>query len=162
MLQEHYEAVMRRTLERSQRVEQRQKRWSWGGISESDNRPGDPDAGASSPVAIVISPASPEKPPRTQADKRSTSTMNLKQPADSGINRRLSSSSATLIKSPDKKCHLCPRSASASPLHLMQRGPVRSRSIDRQKSTTLPTSASADQLNPSLVRHHESGRHMKT
>ncbi|XP_021439499.2 ensconsin isoform X4 [Oncorhynchus mykiss] len=220
---EHYEAVMRRTLERSQRVEQKQKRWSWGGLSESDNRPGDPDAGASSPVAIVISPASPEKPPRTQADKRSTSTMNLKQPADSGINKRLSSS-ATLIKSPDKspslkkrsssltragggrtptpskldkgtsddqarkplvspmdggflsrlliptqasiarsksaaalseggevpECHLCPRSASPSPLHLMQRGPVRSRSIDRQKSTTLPTSASADQLNPSL------------
>uniref|UniRef100_A0A4W5QS46 Uncharacterized protein n=1 Tax=Hucho hucho TaxID=62062 RepID=A0A4W5QS46_9TELE len=223
MLQEHYEAVMRRTLERSQRVEQRQKRWSWGGISESDNRPGDPDAGASSPVAIVISPASPEKPPRTQADKRSTSTMNLKQPADSGINRRLSSSSATLIKSPDKSARArssslnrLPRNkvgldtqptkegrkklqveqtgpslkkrsssltragggrtptpskldkgtsddqASASPLHLMQRGPVRSRSIDRQKSTTLPTSASADQLNPSLVRHHESGRHMKT
>uniref|UniRef100_A0A674CUN6 Ensconsin-like n=1 Tax=Salmo trutta TaxID=8032 RepID=A0A674CUN6_SALTR len=243
---EHYEAVMRRTLERSQRVEQKQKRWSWGGLSESDNRPGDPDAGASSPVAIVISPASPEKPPRTQgaADKRSTSTMNLKQTADSGINKRLSSSSATLIKSPDKskslptlmpshccnptlmsvgrslkkrsssltragggrtltpskldkgtsddqarkplaspvdggflsrlltptqasiarsksaaalseggevpECHLCPRSASPSPLHLMQRGPVRSRSIDRQKSTTLPTSASADQLNPSL------------
>uniref|UniRef100_A0A8C7TR88 MAP7 domain containing 3 n=1 Tax=Oncorhynchus mykiss TaxID=8022 RepID=A0A8C7TR88_ONCMY len=171
---EHYEAVMRRTLERSQRVEQKQKRWSWGGLSESDNRP---------------------------ADKRSTSTMNLKQPADSGINKRLSSS-ATLIKSPDKskslptlmsshsrkplvspmdggflsrlliptqasiarsksaaalseggevpECHLCPRSASPSPLHLMQRGPVRSRSIDRQKSTTLPTSASADQLNPSL------------
>ncbi|XP_045579889.1 ensconsin isoform X16 [Salmo salar] len=139
---EHYEAVMRRTLERSQRVEQKQKRWSWGGLSESDNRPGDPDAGASSPVAIVISPASPEKPPRTQADKRSTSTMNLKQTADSGINKRLSSSSATLIKSPDK--------TSPSPLHLMQRGPVRSRSIDRQKSTTLPTSASADQLNPSL------------
>ncbi|XP_021439501.2 ensconsin isoform X6 [Oncorhynchus mykiss] len=208
---EHYEAVMRRTLERSQRVEQKQKRWSWGGLSESDNRPGDPDAGASSPVAIVISPASPEKPPRTQADKRSTSTMNLKQPADSGINKRLSSS-ATLIKSPDKSARVrssslnrLPRNnkvdldtqptkegikklhveqtgpslkkrsssltragggrtptpskldkgtsddqASPSPLHLMQRGPVRSRSIDRQKSTTLPTSASADQLNPSL------------
>ncbi|CDQ79008.1 unnamed protein product [Oncorhynchus mykiss] len=102
---EHYEAVMRRTLERSQRVEQKQKRWSWGGLSESDNRPGDPDAGASSPVAIVISPASPEKPPRTQADKRSTSTMNLKQPADSGINKRLSSS-ATLIKSPDKSARV--------------------------------------------------------
>ncbi|XP_029626962.1 ensconsin isoform X2 [Salmo trutta] len=250
---EHYEAVMRRTLERSQRVEQKQKRWSWGGLSESDNRPGDPDAGASSPVAIVISPASPEKPPRTQADKRSTSTMNLKQTADSGINKRLSSSSATLIKSPDKSARVrssslnrLPRNnkvdldtqptkegrkklqveqtgrslkkrsssltragggrtltpskldkgtsddqarkplaspvdggflsrlltptqasiarsksaaalseggevpASPSPLHLMQRGPVRSRSIDRQKSTTLPTSASADQLNPSL------------
>uniref|UniRef100_A0A9J8D4I0 MAP7 domain containing 3 n=1 Tax=Cyprinus carpio carpio TaxID=630221 RepID=A0A9J8D4I0_CYPCA len=36
----HYEAVMRRTLERSQRVEQRQKRWSWGGLSDSDNKNG--------------------------------------------------------------------------------------------------------------------------
>ncbi|XP_024238556.2 MAP7 domain-containing protein 2 isoform X10 [Oncorhynchus tshawytscha] len=150
---EHYEAVMRRTLERSQRVEQRQKRWSWGGLSESDNRSGDPDAGAASPVAIVISPASPEKPPRTQqsaVDKRSTSTMNLKQLSEASINKRLSSSSATLINSPDKKCHLCPRSASASPLHPVQRGPLRSRSIDRQKSATLPTSASADQVDPSL------------
>ncbi|KAM9511277.1 uncharacterized protein ACWYII_045799 isoform 20-T20 [Salvelinus alpinus] len=141
---EHYEAVMRRTLERSQRVEQRQKRWSWGGLSESDNRSGDPDAGAASPVAIVISPASPEKPPRTQSavDKRSTSTMNLKQLSEAGINKRLSSSSATLINSPDK--------TSASPLHPVQRGPLRSRSIDRQKSATLPTSASADQVDPSL------------
>ncbi len=31
---------MRRTLERSQRVEQRQKRWSWGGLSDSDNKNG--------------------------------------------------------------------------------------------------------------------------
>nr|XP_046262295.1 MAP7 domain-containing protein 2 isoform X13 [Scatophagus argus] len=147
---EHYEAVMRRTLERSQRMEQRQKRWSWGGLStDSDGRTelsfpsGDSDAGASSPVTIIISPASPEKPPRSrQVDKRSTSTMNLKQPPEAGISKRLSSSSATLIKSPDKKCHLCPRSASASPLH-PPRGPVRSRSIDRQKSG-MTTSVSAD------------------
>ncbi|XP_042158989.1 ensconsin isoform X14 [Oncorhynchus tshawytscha] len=112
---EHYEAVMRRTLERSQRVEQRQKRWSWGGLSESDNR---------------------------SVDKRSTSTMNLKQLSEASINKRLSSSSATLINSPDK--------TSASPLHPVQRGPLRSRSIDRQKSATLPTSASADQVDPSL------------
>ncbi|XP_071374314.1 ensconsin isoform X1 [Centroberyx affinis] len=250
---EHYEAVMRRTLERSQRVEQRQKRWSWGGLStDSDGRTGDSDASASSPVAIVISPASPEKPQRKQqVDKRSTSTMNLKQPSEAGISKRLSSSSATLVKSPDKsakrrssscnrlpsnsnaaqaakedskkpqveqtgpslkkrsssltrvgvgraqtpakpdkgttddqarrplggtvdggvlsrlltptqaslarsksaaalsaegadapECHLCPRSASASPLH-PPRGPLRSRSIDRQKSG-MTTSASAD------------------
>lgn len=32
---------MRRTLERSQRVEQRQKRWSWGGLSaDQDGRAG--------------------------------------------------------------------------------------------------------------------------
>ncbi|XP_068181102.1 ensconsin isoform X5 [Antennarius striatus] len=104
---EHYEAVMRRTLERSQRVEQRTKRWSWGGLSDSDGRTGDSDASASSPVTIVISPASPEKPPRSrQVDKRSTSTTNLKQPSEAGISKRLSSSSATLVKSPDKRVKL--------------------------------------------------------
>ncbi|XP_075902517.1 uncharacterized protein map7d3 isoform X9 [Nelusetta ayraudi] len=195
---EHYEAVMRRTMERSQRMEQRQKRWSWGGLStDSEGR----------------------------TDKRSTSTMNLKLPPDAGISKRLSSSSATLIKSPDKsrsmktrsssltrvsvgraaatptrldkgtsddqarrppvstvdggvlsrlltptqaslarsksaaalsaegkdapECHLCPRSASASPLH-PPRGPVRSRSIDRQKGG-MTTSVSADgALDPNL------------
>ncbi|XP_026214115.1 ensconsin isoform X2 [Anabas testudineus] len=102
---EHYEAVMRRTLERSQRVEQRQKRWSWGGLStDSDGRTGDSDASISSPVTIVISTASPEKPPRSrQVDKRSTSIINLKQPSEANISKRLSSSSATLIKSPDKR-----------------------------------------------------------
>ncbi|KAM8907729.1 uncharacterized protein map7d3 isoform 2-T2 [Spinachia spinachia] len=189
---EHYEAMMRRTLERSNRVEHRQKRWSWGGLStDSDGRTGDSDASSSSPVTIVISPASPEKPPRSrQVDKRSTSTMNLKQPSEAGISKRLSSSSATLVKSPDKprrppagtadegvlsrlltptqaslarsksaaalsaegtnapECHLCPRSASASPLN-PPRGPVRSRSIDRQKSG-MTTSVSADgALDPS-------------
>ncbi|XP_026214120.1 ensconsin isoform X6 [Anabas testudineus] len=191
---EHYEAVMRRTLERSQRVEQRQKRWSWGGLStDSDGRTGDSDASISSPVTIVISTASPEKPPRSrQVDKRSTSIINLKQPSEANISKRLSSSSATLIKSPDKtrrppasttvdggvlsrlltptqaslarsksaaalsaegtdapECHMCPRSASASPLH-PPRGPMRSRSIDRQKSS-MTTSVSADgALDPSL------------
>ncbi|XP_077956763.1 uncharacterized protein map7d3 isoform X15 [Gasterosteus aculeatus] len=147
---EHYEAMMRRTLERSNRVEHRQKRWSWGGLStDSDGR---------------------------TVDKRSTSTMNLKQPSEAGISKRLSSSSATLVKSPDKPRRppagtvdegvlsrlLTPTQASlarsksaaalsaegtnapasASPLH-PQRGPVRSRSTDRQKSG-MTTSVSAD------------------
>ncbi|XP_056898428.1 ensconsin isoform X7 [Takifugu flavidus] len=192
---EHYEAVMRRTQERSQRVEQRQKRWSWGGLTDSEGR----------------------------TDKRSTSTTNLKPQPEACISKRLSSST-TLIKSPDKshsmkkrsssltrvsvgraqtptksdkgttedqarrppsstvdggvlsrlltptqaslarsksaatlsadgkdapECHLCPRSASATPLH-PPRGPVRSRSIDRQKSG-MTTSVSADgALDPSL------------
>ncbi|XP_056898438.1 MAP7 domain-containing protein 2 isoform X15 [Takifugu flavidus] len=145
---EHYEAVMRRTQERSQRVEQRQKRWSWGGLTDSEGRTGESDATASSPVAIVVTPASPEKPPRSRQDKRSTSTTNLKPQPEACISKRLSSST-TLIKSPDKKCHLCPRSASATPLH-PPRGPVRSRSIDRQKSG-MTTSVSADgALDPSL------------
>nr|XP_020445511.1 ensconsin-like isoform X7 [Monopterus albus] len=205
---EHYEAVMRRTLERSQRVEHRQKRWSWGGLSDSDGRTGGSDASTSSPVTIAISPASPEKPPRRrQVDPRCTSTMNLKQPSEAGISKRLSSSSATLTKSPNKSvkprsssCNRLPSNgnvaqtskedgkklqveqtgqsmkkrsssltrvsvgraqtppnpdkgttddqASASPLHPL-RGPVRSRSIDRQKSG-VTTSLSTDRApNPS-------------
>lgn len=31
---------MRRTQERSHRVEQRQKRWSWGGLTDSEGRTG--------------------------------------------------------------------------------------------------------------------------
>ncbi|XP_061786519.2 uncharacterized protein map7d3 isoform X7 [Nerophis lumbriciformis] len=206
---EHYEAVMRRTLERSQRVEQRQKRWSWGGLSTDSDGRGDSDTGASSPVAIVICPATPEKPSSTQkVDKRSTSTINLKQPSEANISKRLSSSSATLIKSPDKsfkpRSSSCNRvlrkdsvpeaakeksktrsveqtgasmkkrsasltrvsvgrvqtpakaakgtaddQASAAPLH-PPRGPMRSRSIDRQKNG-MTTSVSADgALDPSL------------
>ncbi|XP_036425008.1 ensconsin isoform X7 [Colossoma macropomum] len=187
---EHYEAVMRRTMERSQRLEQRQKRWSWGGLTDSDQKNGESDSGpASSPITVVISPASPvSKPPRSQVpqDKRSTSTTNLKQQADSAISKRLSSSSATLLNSPDKtrrsltspmdsgvlsrlltptqaslarsksaaalsaegadipESHLCPRSVSASPLQPIPRGPLRSRSTDRQKGP--PNSASADAI----------------
>nr|XP_054595215.1 MAP7 domain-containing protein 2 isoform X18 [Nothobranchius furzeri] len=111
---EHYESVMRRTMERSQRVEQRQKRWSWGGIStDQDGR---------------------------AVEKRSSSTTNLKQPSEAGINKRLSSSSAVLAKSPDK--------ASASPLH-PSRGPVRSRSIDRQKSGMTTSKSASEALDPS-------------
>ncbi|XP_047658017.1 ensconsin isoform X13 [Tachysurus fulvidraco] len=178
---EHYAAVMRRTMERSQRVEQRQKRWSWSGLSDSDNRNGESDSGPnSSPVTIVISPASPvSKPTRsaTPQDKRSSSTTNLKQSADSAISKRLSSSSATLPSTPDKnpvlkkrssslsrvgnrapptgkpeklapsesEFHLCPRSVSSTPLP-STRGPLRSRSIDRQKNTPSTTSASSESI----------------
>ncbi|XP_047658012.1 ensconsin isoform X8 [Tachysurus fulvidraco] len=202
---EHYAAVMRRTMERSQRVEQRQKRWSWSGLSDSDNRNGESDSGPnSSPVTIVISPASPvSKPTRsaTPQDKRSSSTTNLKQSADSAISKRLSSSSATLPSTPDKsakrrssslnrlpsnvprvskEAHKQPQvektdpvlkkrssslsrvgnrapptgkpeklapseSVSSTPLP-STRGPLRSRSIDRQKNTPSTTSASSESI----------------
>nr|XP_015804928.2 MAP7 domain-containing protein 2 isoform X11 [Nothobranchius furzeri] len=172
---EHYESVMRRTMERSQRVEQRQKRWSWGGIStDQDGRAGDSDASISSPVTIVVSSASSEKPQRNeQVEKRSSSTTNLKQPSEAGINKRLSSSSAVLAKSPDKGHSVKKRSssltrvsvgraqtpakpdkgtsddqASASPLH-PSRGPVRSRSIDRQKSGMTTSKSASEALDPS-------------
>ncbi|XP_062856535.1 MAP7 domain-containing protein 2 isoform X9 [Trichomycterus rosablanca] len=150
---EHYEAVLRRTLERSQKVDQRQKRWSWGGLSDAENKNGESVSDpVSSPVTVVISPASPvSKPPRsrTSQDKRSSSTTNLKQPADLAVSKRLSSSAA-LLNSPDKKSHLCPRSVSASPLQPSTRGPLRSRSTDRQKNTAASTSASTSASSDSL------------
>uniref|UniRef100_A0A8C9RIG8 MAP7 domain containing 3 n=1 Tax=Scleropages formosus TaxID=113540 RepID=A0A8C9RIG8_SCLFO len=146
---ERYEAVMRRTLERSQRLEQRQKRWSWGGGLTTDTAP--------KSVGEVAAPScsDPQGPEKTQqVDKRSTSTMNLKQPVESAISKRLSSSSAALVNSPDKstkrrssslnrlssncsqqgkepqKPHQGTLTALAGPL---PRVPLRSRSVDRQK-----------------------------
>ncbi|XDV37197.1 hypothetical protein PO909_006846 [Leuciscus waleckii] len=119
---EHYEAVMRRTLERSQRVEQRQKRWSWGGLSDSDNK---------------------------------NARRSLAAPVDSGVlSRLLTPTQASLARSKSavalsaeggdaQESHLCPRSASASPMQPLARGALRSRSSDRKK---VSTSVSADAI----------------
>ncbi|XP_063731887.1 ensconsin isoform X10 [Eleginops maclovinus] len=126
---EHYEAVMRRTLERSQRVEQRQKRWSWGGLSDSDGR---------------------------TARKAAVGTVDggvlsrLLTPTQASLARSKSAAALSAEGTNAPECHLCPRSASASPLHPPRGGPVRSRSIDRQKSG-MTTSVSADgALDPSM------------
>ncbi|XP_046797000.1 MAP7 domain-containing protein 3 isoform X16 [Gallus gallus] len=78
---ERHEAALHRTLERSQRLETRQKRWSWGGSvtpdSESKTEQQTTDEG------------------ETGASKRSTSTANLK-PTEAAMNKRLSSSAALL------------------------------------------------------------------
>ncbi|KAL9863358.1 ensconsin isoform 7-T7 [Geothlypis trichas] len=80
---ERHEAVVRRTMERSQKPKQRQNRWSWGGALHNRIN-------------------------NTDRDRRSVSTMNLSKHVDPVINKRLSSSSATLLNSPDR--------ASCSPL----------------------------------------------
>ncbi|CAN9507421.1 unnamed protein product [Ophioblennius macclurei] len=74
-----HEAVMRRTLERSQKSRPKTNRWSWGGALHA-NTPGTP----------------------ADADRRSVSTMNLSKHTDPVITKRLSSSSATLLHSPDR------------------------------------------------------------
>ncbi|KAJ8396517.1 hypothetical protein AAFF_G00018230 [Aldrovandia affinis] len=107
---EHYELVLRRSLERGQKLDQRQKRWSWGGGLTADS--GDADR------AGLVSPSSPIKTHRkasTEVDKRSVSSTNLKQQGDSVISKRLSSSSAALMKSPNKSAKQ--RSSSLNRLH---------------------------------------------
>nr|XP_049613519.1 ensconsin isoform X5 [Syngnathus scovelli] len=71
-----HEAVLRRTMERGQASRPKANRWSWGG------------------------PVRPSTP--TDADRRSASTVNLSKHHDPVITKRLSSSSATLLHSPDR------------------------------------------------------------
>ncbi|CAM5101240.1 unnamed protein product [Eretmochelys imbricata] len=76
---ERHEAVVRRTIERSQKPKQKQSRWSWGGPLQRSSSINN-----------------------TDPDRRSVSTMNLSKHVDPVINKRLSSSSATLLNSPDR------------------------------------------------------------
>ncbi|XP_047429599.1 ensconsin isoform X8 [Mugil cephalus] len=74
-----HEAVIRRTQERSQKTRPKSNRWSWGGALHTNT------------------PSTP-----ADADRRSVSTMNLSKHTDPVITKRLSSSSATLLHSPDR------------------------------------------------------------
>ncbi|KAL4661003.1 ensconsin isoform X5 [Arapaima gigas] len=79
-----HEAVIRRTLERSQKAKQKPNRWSWGGGLHGN--------------AVQTS----------DADRRSVSTVNLSKHAEPVITKRLSSSSATLLNSPDRAVRRLP------------------------------------------------------
>ncbi|XP_074134563.1 MAP7 domain-containing protein 3 isoform X7 [Sminthopsis crassicaudata] len=148
---EHYEAMVNRTLERSNRLEQRQKRWSWGGsvTPDSDSKSGLSSASSPNPVDLVDKLPSSTEPQTAEeggssGNKYASSAANSKQ-TDSVINKRLSSSSATLLHS-DKKFHLCPRSAASSTIGYPLQAPkmpMRSRSIDRPKTSIVAASAHA-------------------
>ncbi|XP_073497381.1 MAP7 domain-containing protein 3 isoform X2 [Phyllobates terribilis] len=117
---ERREANVRRTLERSSQLDQRQKRWSWGGTGEGDKHGA---SGSSSPshVDLIGKNASTTEPqPGDEsgsgaANLRSTSASNLKQ-ADGSIHKRLSSSSATLEKGVKQRSSSLSRLSNKTPL----------------------------------------------
>lgn len=76
---ERHEAVVRRTMERSQKPRQKPNRWSWGGALHTSTSINSSDV-----------------------DRRSVSTVNLSKHVDPVITKRLSSSSATLLNTPDR------------------------------------------------------------
>ncbi|XP_075270082.1 ensconsin isoform X4 [Opisthocomus hoazin] len=103
---ERHEAVVRRTIERSQKPKQKQNRWSWGGALH--NRVNNTGYFFESSFTFLDlaglehhfrSLGGARKP---DPDRRSVSTMNLSKHVDPVINKRLSSSSATLLNSPDR------------------------------------------------------------
>ncbi|XP_072287309.1 MAP7 domain-containing protein 3 isoform X7 [Pyxicephalus adspersus] len=118
---ERREATLRRTLERSSQLDQRQKRWSWGGSGEGEKH----------------------------TNKRSTSASNLKQ-ADSVVNKRLSSSSATLQTSEKASATTISTPPSVS------KGPMRSRSIDRMKSPQSAASGASSSESSQKPGHEKS------
>uniref|UniRef100_A0A8C3MXB3 Uncharacterized protein n=1 Tax=Geospiza parvula TaxID=87175 RepID=A0A8C3MXB3_GEOPR len=157
--EERLEAMMRRSLERSQQLEQKQKRWSWGGAlaagsggrdGESENTP--------PPVLGLAANTLPPDPVTSTApadsfnacDKLSASTMNLPKQMESPISKRLSSSTAAITHSPDRVFHICPRVAPASPLKSPYK-PSPTRSTDRKKATS-PSTANAMKGVPSAEK----------
>ncbi|XP_009641134.1 MAP7 domain-containing protein 3 [Egretta garzetta] len=142
---ERYEAVMHRTLERNQRLETRQKRWSWGGSvtpdSESKTEQQTADEGG------------------TGASKRSTSTANLKQ-TDTVMNKRLSSSAALLNasdRSTTKRSASLNRLNNKVPLHSQQSALKGSQveqkgGTEKKRSTSLNRMTSKPQSSPELEK----------
>uniref|UniRef100_H3B5C5 MAP7 domain containing 2 n=1 Tax=Latimeria chalumnae TaxID=7897 RepID=H3B5C5_LATCH len=133
--EERLEAMMRRSLERSQQLEQRQKRWSWGGTltAGSGGREGESENAPPPSLGLDANTLLPDLMTSTAADdsnnatdKLSASAMNLPKQLESPISKRLSSSSATITHSPDR--------APASPLKSPFK-PSPHRNADRKKAT---------------------------
>nr|XP_033793398.1 ensconsin isoform X3 [Geotrypetes seraphini] len=126
---ERHEAVVRRTMEKSQKPRQKLNRWSWGGAMQSN---------------ININSSDPER--------RSVSTVNLSKHVDPVINKRLSSSSATLLNSPDRarRLQLSPWESSVVSRLLM---PTHS-FLARSKSTAALSgdSASCSPISPQFYK----------
>nr|XP_031301622.1 MAP7 domain-containing protein 2 isoform X10 [Camelus dromedarius] len=89
--EERLEAMMRRSLERTQQLELK-KKCSWG-------------------ASLAAGPGG-----REACDKLSTSTMNLPKQMEPPMSKRLSSSTVAISYSPDRVSHACPRVAPAGSL----------------------------------------------
>ncbi|MED6266832.1 hypothetical protein CHARACLAT_006061, partial [Characodon lateralis] len=108
-----HEAVIRRTLERGQKTRPKQNRWSWGGALHANT------------LSIP-----------SDADRRSVSTVNLSKHTDPIITKRLSSSSATLLHTPDRGLQM--RTASTPVISKTQSKPhLRQGKTTQHKSTGL-------------------------
>ncbi|XP_009976157.1 PREDICTED: MAP7 domain-containing protein 3 [Tauraco erythrolophus] len=136
---------MHRTLERNQRLETRQKRWSWGGsvTPDSENKPEPRTADEGG----------------TGASKRSTSTANLKQ-TEAVMNKRLSSSAALLNtsdRSTTKRSASLNRLNNKVPLHSQQSAlkgwqVEQKGGTEKKRSTSLNRMSSKPQSSPELEK----------
>ncbi|XP_033262420.1 ensconsin isoform X4 [Orcinus orca] len=119
---ERHEAVVRRTMERSQKPKQKHNRWSWGG-------------------ALHGSPSTHSTARRLQLSPWESSVVNrLLTPTHSFLAR----SKSTAALSGDTVTPMCPRSASCSPINIMPYKAAHSRNpMERPKFFVTPPEGSA-------------------
>ncbi|XP_023054820.1 MAP7 domain-containing protein 2 [Piliocolobus tephrosceles] len=119
--EERLEAMMRRSLERTQQLELK-KKYSWGTPlaigpgghdGESENTPPPPLGLAASTLPPDAGTTAAAAESTNACDKLSTSTMNLPKPTEPPMSKRLSSSTAAISYSPDRahRMHLSPMEA---------------------------------------------------
>nr|XP_025853255.1 MAP7 domain-containing protein 2 isoform X2 [Vulpes vulpes] len=139
--EERLEAMMRRSLERTQQLELK-KKCSWGAslATGPGGRDGESENTPPPPLGLAASTLPPD--PGTTAtaaestnacDKLSTSTMNLPKQTEPPMSKRLSSSTVAISYSPDRVSHACPRVAPAGPLKSSYKSSP-TRSAERKKT----------------------------
>nr|XP_045240260.1 MAP7 domain-containing protein 2 isoform X10 [Macaca fascicularis] len=116
--EERLEAMMRRSLERTQQLELK-KKYSWG-------------------APLAIGPGGHDA-----CDKLSTSTMNLPKPTEPPMSKRLSSSTVAISYSPDRVFPVCPRLAPLGPLNPSYKSSP-TRNIEKKKATSTSISGAGD------------------
>ncbi|XP_060038900.1 MAP7 domain-containing protein 2 isoform X9 [Erinaceus europaeus] len=108
--EERLEAMMRRSLERTQQLEMK-KKCSWGPSlpSGAGGRDGESESTPPPPLGLAASTLPPDTgtaattaEPTNACDKLSTSTMNLPKQTEPPMSKRLSSSTAAISYSPDR------------------------------------------------------------
>ncbi|XP_023410933.1 MAP7 domain-containing protein 2 isoform X3 [Loxodonta africana] len=141
--EERLEAMMRRSIERTQQLELK-KKCSWGGTpaAGSGGRDGESENTPPPPVGLAASTLPPD--PGTAAtsaeatnacDKLSTSAMNLPKQTETPMSKRLSSSTVAIPYSPDRVSHACPRVAPVGPLKSSFKSSP-TRNAERRKTTS--------------------------
>uniref|UniRef100_A0A2I2Z6M1 MAP7 domain containing 2 n=1 Tax=Gorilla gorilla gorilla TaxID=9595 RepID=A0A2I2Z6M1_GORGO len=130
--EERLEAMMRRSLERTQQLELK-KKYSWGAPLAIG--PGGHDGECRVAPGIMGTTGS--------CDKLSTSTMSLPKPTEPPMSKRLSSSTVAISYSPDRVFHVCPRLAPLGPLNPSYKSSP-TRNIEKKKATSTSTSGAGD------------------
>ncbi|KAI5092049.1 MAP7 domain-containing protein 2 isoform X3, partial [Silurus meridionalis] len=109
---EHLEALMRRSEDRGSPLEQRHKRWTWGGLPRSCE--GDPKIAPPSPAASYILTNEPSSLLPANQSKAGRGKCDSFHFPNIPYNSVLLSCNASMTSDPPPSC-LCPRLASPSP-----------------------------------------------